>query len=239
MNPHATVTFTSETDSYEDTYSLNELDEGQYWTCNPRIMSNYRKGAYYNFKTSYNGLVLVSTCYTTTNFDSKIVVLEDCDETKAYNCLADNEMDDDPGCDGTRAETTFNAEAGKLYYILITGVSETEIGQYKVTIEHPYDYHNDDSSNARTVVVPSEVEGNTATAEEKDQPDPIEATKALWYKFKGTGKDVFVDTCNSYTFIDTILYLYREIQQPENLFGMKQMMIIVDMEDQKFTSYQK
>ncbi len=76
------------------------------------------------------GTITLSTCNTTTDFDTQIAVFDDCTN---FNCIAAN---NDTSCsnDTTYSSLTFTSVKDKPYYIFVNGREVTDKGLFKLSV---------------------------------------------------------------------------------------------------------
>ncbi|EMD43730.1 Hypothetical protein EHI5A_153600 [Entamoeba histolytica KU27] len=160
-------------------------------------------------------LVNINTCFATTNLPTEIYIFDSCsDEGVAQNKLAESGIDNSCSASSEYPIVNFHAVQGKTYYVLVKLVEENVDGTVSIAIDQSYE----DNSHIECDVARSVPEENGASIfPYSDQAQivrsqvpetKVECTTSaptLWYKFKGDGKYIVINTCNYYTNFDTRL----------------------------------
>jgi len=150
---------------------------------------------YYTIGTG--GEMMAHTCLDT-DFNSKITIFGGtCDK---LSCIEAN--DDYCGSEAFQSAVSWNSKYGELYYILITGVSDVEIGSFNIVVGSRL---NDECSTAIGPLVteyPIVVSGSTVDANANNIAcnDFINESKSVWYLVRGTGGRLTVDFCDETDF---------------------------------------
>jgi hypothetical protein len=166
------------------------------------------------YRLSGNGNTLEAhTCSPITNYDTQLRVYRgDCG---ALVCVGGND-DASPPCSlsSLRSSVTFDSIAGEDYFVLVHGFGAMS-GSFELTIADlgvpPEPPANDACTGAIEVAVPSVTDGTTMAAGADGAPacPGIGGTgTGVWYRFRGTGREIVAFTCSEATAFDTVLKLY-------------------------------
>ncbi len=161
-------------------------------------LSAPRKGVWYTI-TGTGGMITLSTCSSTSNFDTQISVYTGA--CTALACVASN--DNDPACSnffGRLSTVSFNSTFGTVYRIMVSGklsASGTFTLSATCSVIAP---PNDLCANAIPVTCGSTTTGTTLGAAADVLGTCITSlgtAPAVWYTLVGTGGNTTVSLCGS------------------------------------------
>lgn len=171
------------------------------------------------FKTvGTGGNVNITTCNTTTNYDTKIGVFSGT--CGALVCVTGNDDNCTTGAGGLKSTVNFTSVNGTEYFIYITGFS-AGVGTYQMTITGacgaggpppppppPPAPANNLCANRATISCGGAVMGTTvnATVDNAGTCVTTNTSPGVWYSFMGNNSLVTMNTCGSG--FDTKLSVY-------------------------------
>ncbi len=161
-------------------------------------LSAPRKGVWYTI-TGTGGMITLSTCSSTSNFDTQISVYTGA--CTALACVASN--DNDPACSnyfGRLSTVSFNSTFGTVYRIMVSGKLSSSgtftLSATCATAAPP----NDLCANATAVACGSTTTGSTtgATADAVGTcTTSLGTAPGVWYTVTGNGGMITVSLCGS------------------------------------------
>lgn len=184
------------------------------YVCTSRIScpTELPRSQFYSFQLQKTRQIEISTCNSETNFNTRILVLEHCDEGRAHTCITSNDDDTElSDCNGGKSEVIFTAEAGKKYYIAISGSSPDDVGTFKFTIKEFENFYKKTCEEAYEVKeIPTTLRG-TITEDMKITIPGIQNTRGTWFKYYNElNQSVFIDTCGGFTTsMDLEIYVFE------------------------------
>jgi len=170
--------------------------------------------------------MIVSTCGTSTNFDTVVAVYRG--SCASLSCVTFN--DDDGSCATPVASTlSFSSQAGVEYKILVYGYSSYETGAFELVVFTPSPtpiptpspislptIGGSNSNGACNLAVPLSI-ASTCAGSTSGAPSVtgsaigsclLHQSPGVWYSIVGNGAFITVSTCGSGTVFDTILAVY-------------------------------
>jgi hypothetical protein len=187
------------------------------------ILSNGPHSVWYKWEAPLTGRVRVSTCLS--DFDTVLAVYKDNFATPSglSRVASDDNACFVPNDSGSRL--VFDAIAGKIYRIAVTGYATGEQGEFILSVRYPSP-PNDELVGAQVInggnasVNGTNLAATRQPGEPDHQPDlPISlGERSVWYTWTApeTGQ-VTLDTCESPSDFDTILAVYTGGNTFDNL----------------------
>ena len=152
------------------------------------------KAHYYKLTSQTDETILVSTCNSYTIVDTTIGAFSSCDLTTASNCI---EINDNANNCGTSSKLELKLTKNIPVYIAVYTQSSS-FGRYRISFETTERKNTNCVEATEITSFPAIVEGNIESGETvKLGCTPLGSVRGLWYTFKGDGKFVYADTCNS------------------------------------------
>ncbi|KAL7716423.1 Uncharacterized protein QTN25_006063 [Entamoeba marina] len=167
---------------------------------------------FYKFTLQRDIDVELSTCNDHTNFNTLINVLTECDSSKASVCAATNDDDaEDSTCVGGKSQVTFLAKKGVTYYVAVSGVTETDVGTFKLTLQRYFNPSYPYCTETYPVSFPGTIKGFLDTTMYVYNPSLTREGYGTWFSYTSPSNQlVFVDTCGDYTSsFDPMLTIYE------------------------------
>jgi len=162
--------------------------------------------------------MMASTCSSALTMDRSLNVLSgSCDQLA---CVANGTYNQDATCEGTSFGSTqvvFQTEVDTAYYVLVTGMHSSRVGDSVLTISDVDVPWNDRDTNA-TMIIPNTgtIIGSTRNASgpvfRSDTSNSNETSCAfnpdspgVWYSLNGTGEGYVISTCSNETTFETAI----------------------------------
>ena len=152
--------------------------------------------------TGVSGIVTASLCGAT-NYDSYIKIWKQT--VGGTPCTSFNSVAHNDNLCGVKSEVTWNANASDEYFIVISGPTVNDFGDFElaITCSGTNEPSNDKCEDATAIACNSSATGSTVYA----NPDMNHTSNGVWYTIQGTGLSMTVSTCVSG--FDTRLWLYE------------------------------
>ncbi|KAL7722925.1 Uncharacterized protein QTN25_000511 [Entamoeba marina] len=206
MKPTTVLTFEGD---------LTDTSVNSTWSCLSGVTATKQPGLNYKIRATEDMYIVASTCFSQTNFDTRIIIASTCSDGTLTSCISTNEGDTlTENCGGGRSRAISYVEAGVDYYIMVAGVTASDVGIFKLSISKYTVLENYDCSSAVGVSVPSLQDGTTVGATKftaNFTGDGYKTVRGVWYYFIASKEIIFLDTCNSFTSIASELFVFDDL----------------------------
>ncbi|ELP94978.1 hypothetical protein EIN_251220 [Entamoeba invadens IP1] len=206
LNAQFTCTEPIEIDPYtkdydSGTFTLNVGNSK--WNCNGTEIT---QGSYvFAFTPAHKAEFVISTCYPETLISPRIIVGTMCGNDVLQQCVNAEDATLE-ACEGHRSRIKFTATEKQKYYIMVTGTTAIENGQFRMVVSKTVDYNNVYCNNAVGIEVPS-TQTFTTTADASF--DSYQNTRGYWFTFTAEQEKIYINTCNKFTTVAAALYLFE------------------------------
>ncbi|ELP94356.1 hypothetical protein EIN_132450, partial [Entamoeba invadens IP1] len=184
------------------------------WVCDARYGCGSSPPRSYFYKFTLNSAIDIdiSTCNWGTGFNTRIGVLTECGSSRAHTCVASNDDDfDDTTCEGGKAHVVLRALAGQTYYVVVSGTTSEDVGNFQVVFKKHQNPYSNICSVAKEVFLPSVVTGRLDKTMAVTTPlSDGQQHYGTWFKYTPAANTLgFIDTCGDYTSeFDPEIYVY-------------------------------
>ncbi|EKE39953.1 hypothetical protein ENUP19_0052G0002 [Entamoeba nuttalli] len=163
-----------------------------------------------------NTIININTCDASTVIPSEILIFEGCSsDGVASNFKTISGIDNGCSLASDFPVIDFEIKKGVTYYILVKLVNPDDQGvvSFSITSSHE-DNPNVECNVAKEVTQVRFVDRGLLLKSKVPASKPLcykQAYPTLWYKIKGDGRYLVVNTCNYYTNFDTHLVVVKEL----------------------------
>jgi hypothetical protein len=143
-------------------------------------------------------IVSISTCNADTDFPTGLAVMSGC----GGQCISDN-PDFRVECPNPMGKTcTFDTRAGTSYSVFVYGEHPSKAGTVAISAKEFTPPPNDQCSAAESLTVDGKKKVGTTFGASPKTRCSGETLRGIFYAIAGTGKKIYVSTCEAETVVD-------------------------------------